>query len=275
MNIERWLYPRPETKWTPKDYDGELIWIPVYSQTFNAETARERERVVNLKSLNTREEDGLGQNIRPSLRSSTYSNSTPTDAFTHNRYKVDELSENSQYQEVNKVYRTSIGLPEFDSQSTKQYSTQSRGGHVTKEAPDAGLFESMFVNGKTENIKPALPQFTAPSQRYHKDPLSNVRFQGDDTGVIYKIPCMYHKQNQYQTKIMIYFHSNAEDINLCYDFCRHLMVQLNVCVLAVEYPGYSCFVGQETSEELICENAERVFDFLVAEAGISPSILSD
>lgn len=89
--------------------------------------------------------------------------------------------------------------------------------------------------------------------------------------VEYSIPCLFLKQNQYQTKVLIYFHSNAEDIHLCYKFCHHLMVQLNVCVLAVEYPGYSYYTNMETTEELICENAERVFDFLTQEIGIPQS----
>ena len=77
------------------------------------------------------------------------------------------------------------------------------------------------------------------------------------------------KQNDYQDKILIYFHSNAEDIFRCQSLCMHLMEQLNVCVLAVEYPGYGCYsTNEETSEELICRNAERVFEFLTEEVGI-------
>src|SRR3990167_367840 len=51
------------------------------------------------------------------------------------------------------------------------------------------------------------------------------------------------------------------------------MVQLNMCVLAMEYPGYGYFIEkeQETSEECICANALHVFDFLTNELQINPS----
>ena len=79
----------------------------------------------------------------------------------------------------------------------------------------------------------------------------------------------------FQNKILLYFHSNAEDIHLSYELCKALMIQLNMCVLAMEYPGYSYFIEKdlETSEECICANALHVFDFLTNELQVNPSRL--
>lgn len=271
MNIERWLYPKPEIKWSPKDYDGEIVWIPVYKQSSGFAIAKEKEQIVNLQTLNAREDDGIFPDPRPSFTTSTFSSASRGESHIYGRFKVEELQENIKFQEVNKIYRTSLGLPEIESQSTQHFSNQSRFGVITTEAASPGLFDTLFGSGKTDSIKPALPKYTSETMT-HRQPVGSARRQQEaEKDVLYRIPCMFHKQNQYQSKVLIYFHSNAEDIHLSYNFCRHLMVQLNVCVLAVEYPGYSCFSDQETSEELICENAERVFDFLVHDAGIAAS----
>lgn len=90
--------------------------------------------------------------------------------------------------------------------------------------------------------------------------------------ILYTIPCLFLKQNQFQNKLLLYFHSNAEDVHLSYEFCKTLMIQLNVAVLAVEYPGYGHYTSHEPSERLILQNALAVFDFLTETIGIDPGI---
>ena len=43
------------------------------------------------------------------------------------------------------------------------------------------------------------------------------------------------------SKILIYFHANAEDIVLSHELLDYLRVLLKVNVLAVEYPGYGLY----------------------------------
>lgn len=61
---------------------------------------------------------------------------------------------------------------------------------------------------------------------------------------------------------IIYFHSNGEDIGLCYAFGRGLRMVLEVHVLLVEYPGYGICPGQ-CSEEALWVTAVSAFRFAV------------
>lgn len=60
--------------------------------------------------------------------------------------------------------------------------------------------------------------------------------------------------------LIIYFHSNAEDLGGCRWFCQFLRDQFQVHVLAVEYPGYGVCPGP-TSCEAIMDNAHAALQF--------------
>mmetsp|Transcript_25355 Transcript_25355/g.22397 ORF Transcript_25355/g.22397 Transcript_25355/m.22397 type:complete len:152 (-) Transcript_25355:445-900(-) len=60
---------------------------------------------------------------------------------------------------------------------------------------------------------------------------------------------------------MIYFHGNGEDIYLAYDLLTHIRNNLNINVLAVEYPGYGLYQGASSDSQILAD-AEAVFDYL-------------
>lgn len=66
---------------------------------------------------------------------------------------------------------------------------------------------------------------------------------------------------------ILYFHANAEDIALSYNFVNNLREYLMVNVLIVEYPGYGVYTGSPC-EETICEDALMVYECLVEEIGV-------
>lgn len=43
------------------------------------------------------------------------------------------------------------------------------------------------------------------------------------------------------SKLLIYFHANAEDIVLSHDLLDYMRILLKINVVAVEYPGYSLY----------------------------------
>ena len=43
------------------------------------------------------------------------------------------------------------------------------------------------------------------------------------------------------TKLIIYFHGNAEDIGLAYDLLYKFGQEMNMHIIAVEYPGYGLY----------------------------------
>lgn len=60
--------------------------------------------------------------------------------------------------------------------------------------------------------------------------------------------------------LIIFFHSNAEDLGRCHGFCCFLREQFQVHVLAVEYPGYGVCPGIPTGESVM-GNAMAAFRF--------------
>ena len=62
---------------------------------------------------------------------------------------------------------------------------------------------------------------------------------------------------------MLFFHSNAEDLKLCYDLADLFRTVLHINVLAVEYPGYGLY-NSKKSARLMLEDAECVYDFAVS-----------
>mmetsp|Transcript_59167 Transcript_59167/g.132621 ORF Transcript_59167/g.132621 Transcript_59167/m.132621 type:complete len:667 (-) Transcript_59167:68-2068(-) len=60
--------------------------------------------------------------------------------------------------------------------------------------------------------------------------------------------------------LIIFFHSNAEDLGRCHGFCSYLREQFQVHVLAVEYPGYGICPGVPTGESVM-ENARAALYF--------------
>ena len=75
---------------------------------------------------------------------------------------------------------------------------------------------------------------------------------------------------QGSSKILIYFHGNAEDVGLAtelLDYIRALLrvilihLQIQIHVLAVEYPGYGIYDGSPEAYQ-IEKDAVLVYDFL-------------
>jgi len=75
------------------------------------------------------------------------------------------------------------------------------------------------------------------------------------------IPCLFLKFPSARF-LILYLHSNAEDIGRCYRFCHVLRVQFQVHVLAVEYPGYGICPGGPATAESVTQNALAAFRFV-------------
>lgn len=55
------------------------------------------------------------------------------------------------------------------------------------------------------------------------------------------MPCVYIKGTYDESKLIIYFHSNAEDLISSFDFVKSIGKCTGRSVLVVEYPGYSVY----------------------------------
>lgn len=87
------------------------------------------------------------------------------------------------------------------------------------------------------------------------------------------IPCLYLRCPRGSSKVLIYFHGNAEDVGLAYSLLEHLRSTLmvrcrQVHVMAVEYPGYGIYPGEASSARLL-RDSEVVFRYLTTECRIA------
>ena len=65
------------------------------------------------------------------------------------------------------------------------------------------------------------------------------------------IPCLYLPYTQGSSKLLIYFHGNAEDVGLACELLDYVRALLKVHVMAVEYPGYGIYDGSPDAEQII------------------------
>ena len=70
------------------------------------------------------------------------------------------------------------------------------------------------------------------------------------------------------SKVLLFFHGNAEDCGLAEDLLHHLSDSLEVHIIAIEYPGYGIYRDESTSDNMIEEDAIRVYDYLTEDFGI-------
>ena len=63
------------------------------------------------------------------------------------------------------------------------------------------------------------------------------------------IPCILIPPHRFSSKLIIYFHANAEDIGQSYPLCSEINDHLDCYVLIVEYKGYSIYQGSPTQEQ--------------------------
>ena len=86
------------------------------------------------------------------------------------------------------------------------------------------------------------------------------------------IPCLLLRAttNSLCPKYAIFFHGNAEDINLAYEMLSHIRFTLSINVIAPEFPGYGIYSGYPTEEQMYIDSLS-VYDYMVDIMKISPN----
>jgi len=84
------------------------------------------------------------------------------------------------------------------------------------------------------------------------------------------IPCLYLPSREPTSKIMLYFHGNAEDIALTQELVQVLQEQLMVHAIVMEYEGYGVYEGKTTAERIL-QDAELVYHYVLNVIGYQPN----
>jgi acetyl esterase/lipase len=83
------------------------------------------------------------------------------------------------------------------------------------------------------------------------------------------IPCLFlpASYKKLSKNFLIFFHGNAEDIFAARDMADKLRFNMNMNVFIVEYPGYSIY-NEDKSSDKVLDDSLVVFDYLVNELHI-------
>lgn len=111
--------------------------------------------------------------------------------------------------------------------------------------------------------------FPAPRQSYNAEDFPEKIIWVPKILDIISIPCLFLQFPEGSSKIMIYFHGNAEDLGLSLELVSTMSSILRVHILAVEYPGYGIYDGKPSAESILAD-AECVYSFIIS-LGIDPS----
>ena len=110
--------------------------------------------------------------------------------------------------------------------------------------------------------------FPAPTQSYNLSDYPEQLIWVPKIPDSVSIPCILLQYLEGSSKLMIYFHGNAEDIGLSFEIIDMLRSVLHIHVLAVEYPGYGVYNGKPSAEGIL-NDAECVYSFVLS-IGIKP-----
>lgn len=141
------------------------------------------------------------------------------------------------------------------------------GGRGADTSPS---FATAYPSSEAGSIGEPAAAATLLSGAAQEDPLDQAD-SGTATGkdLPLFLPCLWLQAARSAT-VLLYFHANAEDLGLVYSALLHLQRQLQVSVLAVEYPGYGLLKDVTTpSEEGICSTALVALRYLVDRVGVA------
>ena len=104
--------------------------------------------------------------------------------------------------------------------------------------------------------------FPAPTPSYDENSFPNeLLWIPRVIGKGENIPVLYLPYFRGSSKLLLYFHGNAEDLGLSYELADHLRTSLEMHVMSVEYPGYGAYVGTPSADALI-NDIENLFSYI-------------
>lgn len=81
------------------------------------------------------------------------------------------------------------------------------------------------------------------------------------------IPCLYidggqtAAESKQKSKVMLYFHGNAEDLGMTYQNVNQMNEVFELRIIAMEYRGYGIYNSQKSSDGLLMD-ALVVYDYI-------------
>ena len=116
----------------------------------------------------------------------------------------------------------------------------------------------LVYHNKSSSMIQKVPSVTFTIDNKFKD-----KTNSHSENKIEHIPCLFYPSEKKSDFILLYFHSNYEDIGNSASLLKLMCKYLNMNILAVEYPNYGIYSSKNSANaESILNDAETVFKFI-------------
>lgn len=116
----------------------------------------------------------------------------------------------------------------------------------------------LVYHNKSSSMIQKVPSVTFTIDNKFKD---NTKTPAQN--IIEHIPCLFYSPEKKSDIILLYFHSNYEDIGNSASLLKLMCKYLNINILAVEYPNYGIYGSKNSANaETILSDAETIFKFI-------------
>lgn len=228
--IDKFVFPKPKSDHLKQQDQQNLIFIPAFNTKGMLPVLRTYAlNILNLARINNKS--------LPTNRSLT-----PSPLMR----KIDPIPrKNTQQEKPSDHLKDSIKMfNKINDDIMIRESIDIYGKSTPKKVP--------LSNPKQENVKPTMSKLEL-SRKLLKSQMSHY------------IPLLFFRSKS--NKMLIYFHSNAEDITMLASICRSFRSSLNCSVIAFEYAGYSVYRYRETSTKNIQKDCDILIEFLTQFVG--------
>ena len=153
------------------------------------------------------------------------------------------------------------------------YTAQTLFGNIVY-MPKYKQFSISEIQAFQSTLPLAKQTITTPanSQKPKHFVFDNVPFRSQECDFFERVyvPCLFLPYDAGSSKVLLYFHGNAEDIGAALPLLDVIKHQLKMHIVAVEYPGYGIYKGKPSAAKIL-EDADYVFSFLTKMLGVRPS----
>ena len=213
MELNQFLFPAPSPSYSSAGFIGEIIYVPKYAR--NTET---------------------GEAIQ-------FSDPTSETNPENREQTAAILDPDSPLIRQESSFRKSVLGGESIGFTKEELVMRNIRGELNNEADELKPSgSSKALNSYEKHVKKLNDQ---KDKALSINELSKSGSSISSTGFV---PCLYLPYLGGSSKLLIYFHGNAEDVGLAMELLAFVKDMLKVHVLAMEYPGYGVYDGEPDAD---------------------------
>lgn len=262
MDLDILVFPTPDSSYSWKASSSELLFIPRFAEI----DSELKDININTKNNNEIKEE-INDHIQPDIEKFERNKKHNNTEVLNNQIKTQKLNSkksNFNIESIKSNDNKDLNIDGImrEDKYTNYKVFEERDIPIENEKFDIELNDKMN-NNDVLNFE-SEKEVKKSDEELISELLEDEDFFPITDSNVSHIPCLFLKSTtnfQHSSKFALFFHGNAEDINLAYEILNHIRYSLNINVIAPEYPGYGIYPGRP-SQEGIFEDTLIIYDFL-------------